>query len=332
VTSVDRYRFLGRLDVEFDADGEVAQIIAEESYPRRVILASEDAEALGYTDAVVPDERLIETVQEPVSECLDAFAANQLARTEILLDVSRSAARTRESGIGNLVADSFLFVYDQYAEASGLPAASDENLVVAIQNGGGIRQNAGNTLPRNGVAPGIITQQDTIDVLPFNNFISVVENVSAEDLLAVLDGIGTEGIYQVGNLQIVYRAEGEGEDIVYRVVDISAVQADGALVPLVRDGAPVADAPNVSVVTNSFVADREFAALTDKTNLVASAGGSAILYEQPLREYLQSFPVEQGLPTIQADDERYQNDGEGRITFITPQEGFFIYLPIVGEQ
>ncbi|NJL34640.1 MAG: hypothetical protein HC893_13250 [Chloroflexaceae bacterium] len=66
-----------------------------------------------------------------------------------------------------------------------------------------------------------------------------------------------------------------------------------------------------------LVADREFATdrgLTDQTDLV-DATGTRLLYEQPLREYLATFPEENGVPTIQEDDARYQYpDGDGRIS------------------
>ncbi|MFP4436443.1 MAG: hypothetical protein ACLFVO_04285, partial [Chloroflexaceae bacterium] len=47
VTSIDKYRFLGRLDVQFDAEGEVETIVTEESYPRRVVNAGDVADSLG---------------------------------------------------------------------------------------------------------------------------------------------------------------------------------------------------------------------------------------------------------------------------------------------
>ena len=44
-----------------------------------------------------------------------------------------------------------LAAYDAYAENSGLEPRSADNLVVTLQNGGGIRQNAGPVLPVGGV-------------------------------------------------------------------------------------------------------------------------------------------------------------------------------------
>jgi 2',3'-cyclic-nucleotide 2'-phosphodiesterase (5'-nucleotidase family) len=328
VTSIDKYRFLGRLDVRFNAAGEVTEVISASSYPRRVVEAGEAATNLGIEDAVTPDPAIVSSVNTPVQECLDELAA-PLARTEILFDVSRDAVRGGESNTGNLVADAFIDSYERYAETSGLPAYSQDNPVVAIQNGGGIRQNAGDVLPRSGTAPGVLTNLDTIDVLPFNNFITVIEDVTAAQLLEVLSGIGTSGIYPVANLRLDYRSATVNEQTVYNINSITLVTFDGSTELLVENGEPVPGAPNVTVVTNSFVAGREFAATAANQTNLTNSDGSEILYEQPLREYLQNieaFPVEQGLPTIQATDPRYQPGGEGRILIDAVRN---LYLPIV---
>lgn len=325
VTSIDKYRFLGRLDVQFDADGEVTGVVTEESYPRRVVVAGPAATELGVTDAVTPDATLITSVNEPVEACLQEFAETELAQTEILLDVSRDAVRGRESNIGNLVADSFIDSYDRYADDSGLEPRSVENPVVAIQNGGGIRQNAGDVLPRGGTVPGPITQLDTLDVLPFDNFISVVENVTPAELLEILDDRSPDGIYQVANLRLVYNAVGSGDARRYVIDSITLITTDDSEVALVENGEVVEGAPSVTVVTNSFVAGREFAANPNQTFLVDS-NGFRILYEQPLREYLQTFPTQNGVPTIPANDPRYQPGGEGRITIFAP-----LFLPFVAN-
>jgi 5'-nucleotidase len=307
VTSIDKYRFLGRLDVAFDAQGEVTSVLEETSYPRRVVVQDAVTDGLGVTDAVVPDAGLVSSVNDEVEACLQELADTTIATTEVLLDVSRDGVRGGENAMGNLVADSFMFVYDRYAEATGLPAHAVDNPVVALQNGGGIRQNAGDVLPRDGQVPGPITQLDTIDVLPFDNFISVVPEVTPADLLEILDNRGTSGINHVANLKLVYNTttNDEGETI-YAIDSITLINADGSEQPLVEGGAVVDGAPNITVVTNSFVAANEFEAYPDQVFLV-DADGFKLLYEQPLREYLLD------LGTIATDDQRYQEGGEGRI-------------------
>jgi 5'-nucleotidase len=314
VTSVDKYRYLGRLDVTFNPAGRVISVDTADSYPRRVVLSSDLSESLGLSDAVEPDSGLVTQVNEPLQQALDELANDVIANTEILLNVSRDAVRGGESNIGNLVADAFLDSYDRYDDLSGLPERSAANPVVAVQNGGGIRQNAGDTLPRDGQVPGPISRLDTIDVLPFDNTISVVQDVTPADLLAVLDNRGTSGIYQVAGLNLVYDTVVEDGETTYVIDSITLVNPDDSTVPLVTNGAVDPSAPEtITVVTNSFVGDREFEANTNQTDL-RDGSGARILYEQPLREYLLTFPEQSGVPTIPADDPRYQQGGEGRIT------------------
>jgi 5'-nucleotidase len=315
VTSVDKYRYLGRLDVTFGPAGNVVSIDTSDSYPRRVVLSGPVATSLGLSDAVEPDATLVSQVNEPLQVALEDLANDVIANTEILFNVSRDDVRGGESNIGNLVSDAFLDSYDRYEELVGLSPRSPTNPVVAVQNGGGIRQNAGDTLPRDGQVPGPISRLDTIDVLPFNNTISVVQDVTPADLLAVLDNRSTSGIYQVAGLNLVYNTVTDAEGTTYVIDSITLENTDGTTTPLVTGGAVDPAAPaTITVVTNSFVANREFAANTNQTDL-RDDEGVLILYEQPLREYLQTFPEVGGVPTIPADDPRYQpaTDDTGRI-------------------
>jgi 2',3'-cyclic-nucleotide 2'-phosphodiesterase / 3'-nucleotidase / 5'-nucleotidase len=309
VTTAGNYKYLGRIDVEFNSAGEVARVIRPSSYPRRVVPASEAATALGIEDAVTPDARIVETVNAPVSACLETLGETPVARSEVLLDVSRNGVRGAETNAGNLIADAFLYTYDQNAAQLGLPSR-DQTPVIAVQNGGGIRQNAGDSLPTGG-APGVLTRLDTLNVLPFANFVTVVQNVSPDDLKTILErsaaslpGQGGQFL-QIAGFDVVYSASAP---VGSRV--LSVVLDDGTAI--VQNGAVVAGAPVVSIVTNSFTAGGgddypTFAENPDKLQLPAA-------YEQSWREYLESFPVEDGLPTIGSDDPRYQPGGEGRIT------------------
>ena len=72
--------------------------------------------------------------------------------------------RLREANLGDLVADGFLAAANRTAVADGRPVAN-----VAFSNGGGIRTS---------IAAGNITEKSTFDVLPFDNVIVTVPNVS----------------------------------------------------------------------------------------------------------------------------------------------------------
>jgi 2',3'-cyclic-nucleotide 2'-phosphodiesterase (5'-nucleotidase family) len=326
VTTSGNYKYLGRLDAIFDARGEVKTIL-NSSYPRRVIPLSAASQALGLTDAVEPDAAIIAEVAEPVKAC-QAALTQPIAATEVLLNVARGDAtnpgvRSAETNAGNLVADGFLFAYDTYGPESGLPPRDAK--VVAVQNGGGIRQNAGDVLPVGGALPGTISRKNTLDVLSFlTNSVTVVQGVTPGELKEILErsasSIGGGQFLQIGGLNVVYDLSKTAQVIATdgtvttpgeRVV--SAVLADNT--EIIRAGAVLPGAPNLSIVTNSFTAAGGdnypwLAANPNKTQLPAT-------YEQAWVEYLLSFPAGiQGLPAVPGSDPRYQTGGEGRIKLL----------------
>jgi 5'-nucleotidase/UDP-sugar diphosphatase len=242
----------------------------------------------------------------------------------VLLDVSREGSRGSETNTGNLVTDAYLYIYDQQAPTNGLPPRGSANPVIAVQNGGGIRQNAGDILPVGGSVPGSITRQNTLDVLAFlTNVVSVVQDVTPADLKQILErSASTTGggqFLQIGTLRVVYdlsqtfqviETDGTVTTPGNRVV--SAVLEDGT--KMVDNGAVVTGAPNVAIVTNSFTADGgdNYPWLGSNPNKVLFP----TTYEQAWVEYLLSFPAPAGgLPTI-PDSGPYQPGGEGRITLL----------------
>jgi 2',3'-cyclic-nucleotide 2'-phosphodiesterase (5'-nucleotidase family) len=329
ITAKGNYNYLGRLDARFDANGEVAEIISETSYPRRVVPATNEARILQLNDAIEPDANIVSSVYEPLDACVESYP--EIARSEVVLDVAKSSVRSGETNIGNLIADSFMYAYNQLAAAHGLPPASQSNPVIAVQNGGGIRQNAGDVLPQGGIAPGVITGLDTANVLPFPNDVTVIQDVSPSVLKQVfersaylLPGSGGQFL-QVSGLKVVYDTSGtaqviEGED------ENATITTPGSRVweltlddgtQIVSEGEVVEGAPNVSIVTNSFTAGGGdnylmFADMENKTNL--EQDGETISYEEAWVMYLQSLPREAGLPTVSDDMPAYQPGGEGRIT------------------
>ena len=335
VTTAGNYKYAGRLDAVFGADGEVTGIVADASFPRRVIPELQDGSQiadLGITDAVPPVAEMLTAVIEPVQACLAKFAATPVARSAVVVNVSRGGTdpfslgvRSAETNGGNLVADSFLAAYDAYAMGAGLPSRSDE-LVIAIQNGGGIRQNAGNLLPEGGTAGGAISRLDTLNVLPFDNYLVAVEDIDATELTTILErsceSVGGGGFLQVAALAYTCdQSQAVGSQV--RNVSYTAGTADSADdVAVVDEAGGVLDAGPFRIVTNQFTAagGDDYPTLAEATKrTLVTAEGSQIFYEKALREYLASFPAtgEPGLATIPASDTRYAAEaGEGRITII----------------
>ena len=93
VTTAGNYKYVGRLDVVFGADGEVSRVVAGTSYPRPVVPATEAAGATGFPAPVEKDAALVEAIEEPLNDCLADLATTSVATTEVLLDVSRHGVR-----------------------------------------------------------------------------------------------------------------------------------------------------------------------------------------------------------------------------------------------
>lgn len=106
-----------------------------------------------------------------VSE-LDSIA---IGETRVRLDGRRSEFRTKETNLGNLVADAILAKVADLASVAGLPKPE-----VALHNGGGIRNDS--VIPA-----GTLTRLDTLDVLPFSNFVALVPDISRTQFKALLE-------------------------------------------------------------------------------------------------------------------------------------------------
>ena len=335
ITSKGNYNYLGRFDVSFNAAGKMTSYNKTTSYPRRVIPTSSVSKALGINYSVTPDPQIVNLVEVPLNSCLAGFA-KPIASSKVVFATDRGSAtvlgvRTAETNGGNLVADSFLHAYSTRAAGANLPAVSTTNPVVALQNGGGVRQNGGVTLPTAGVA-GAISRGNTFDLLPFDNRLVAITNVSAADIKEILErscSVGTSGggqFLQVGGIKVTCSRSGTAMVVSNptgasyagnvttagtRVKDVTL--SDGRA--LVKDGAVVAGAPAVTVVTNNFTAEGgdNYPTLAKQVKV-----GFGVSYEQALYDYLLSFPKNSaGLPEIPASDIRYsKTTGESRFTWL----------------
>lgn len=349
VTAEGQYKYVGRLDAQFNSKGELAGVDKTRSYARRVIPASSAATTLGLTDVVEPDE-LVATVIEPAQECIDGLKTPVIG-TEVQVNVSKTGneslgfargVRSGETNGGNLVTDGLIQSYDLNAARVGLPARSSSNLVAAIQNGGGIRQNNGDILPVGGGVPGTISRDNTLNVLPFlTNLVVVVPDLNPSEMKTVFERSLASGgapecadagggqFLQVAQLRViadctktaqVVTSEGAittpGERVQYLAFDPGTPANLADDVVLVENGAVVLGAPTVSLVTNSFTAagGDNYPTLKGKSKINIGATAEAAFYE-----YLLSFPKSSAisnLPTIPASNPAYASPtGEGRITY-----------------
>ena len=334
VTSNGNYKYLGRADLFFDEKGNLDVVNPLTSYPRRVVPVSTVSTAAGITDAVTPKESIVKSVDTPLTACLAGFTT-PIAASNTVFNTDRGSAtvlgvRTAETNGGNLVADAFVYSYNQRYEKAGLPKPSTTTPLVGVQNGGGIRQNPAIVLPVTGKV-GEITRGNTFDLLPFGNTLVAVTDVSPKELKEIFErscSVSTAGggqFLQISGMKVVCLRNGTAQVVSTPAsgASVGSVTTEGTRVKsitlsdgraIVSNGAVVAGAPSVTIVTNNFTADGG-----DNYPALAALKKSAfgIDYEVSLYEYLRTFPAgAAGLATIPDTDARYKAlTGEGRFTW-----------------
>jgi 5'-nucleotidase len=295
ITTAGDYKYVGKLGVGFDRQG---RIIAMNSGPVRVSGVA--------PDAVEPDPVVEALVTEPVQAAVDALDENQVAVSEVPLDGRRvPGVRTEETNEGSLIADALLHQGQAIAPAFGVDTPQ-----VALQNGGGIRNN--NVIPA-----GPISELDTFDMLPFANFLSVVEDVPAAQFKEILENavsrveLGDGRFAQIAGFRLTWDATGTPQVLDAdgnvttpgtRVREITL--ADGT--PIVSGGAVVAGAPSLDVATIDFLARGG----DQYPFRGASFVTLGVTYQQALENYLEQPGGLNGLITAA----RYPVGGDGRIT------------------
>lgn len=295
VTTKGSYSYVGQLVVGFDQHGNVVDV-GDNSGPVRVAGGDNP-------DAVAPDPEVQARVVEPLEDALQALAENVIGTSEVDLNGVRTDVRTKETNEGNLIADALHWQADQLAASFGVGAPD-----VALQNGGGIRNDS--IIPA-----GPITELDTFDMVPFPNFVSIVESIPADQFKEIMENavsrveFGDGRFAQIAGFTMVWDPAGTGQVLDLdgnvttpgtRVVEITL--DDGT--PIVSGGAVVSGAPSLNIATIDFLArggDQYPYRGAPFTTL-------GVTYQQALENYIVD-----GLGgLISAAD--YPEGGEGRIT------------------
>ena len=233
VTTPGNYKYVGKLTVGFNSDGEVLKVHRFSGIER--------VAAKGQPDGVKPNNKIQKLVVEPVKESIAALAENVIGQTAVTLNGQTSQVRTRETNAGNLIADALLWQATKVAGDFGVPEPD-----ISLQNGGGIRNDL--------VVPaGPITELDTFTWLPFSNFTAVVEGVQRSTLKAILEHVVTDApavaqgkFAQIGGFRYTYSpAAAVGSKVRNVTLD------DGTVI--VQNGAVVAG-PALTVATIDFLA------------------------------------------------------------------------------
>jgi 5'-nucleotidase len=224
VQASTKTKYLGRLDVVFDAEG---------------VLADWSGDAILLSRYISPDPEIADMLTE-LAEPIEALRGTPIGDTEVFLVGDRAVCRFAECNLGNLIADAMI---------------AETGAQVALQNGGGIRA----SIPNEDTPESLefdelttVTLGDVLTVLPFGNLVSTFE-ITGADLWAALEhGVsvaenseneGTGRFPQVGGLR--YSWDGS-QEVGSRLVSVDILNADGEYEPLDLEA-------TYSAVTNDFM-------------------------------------------------------------------------------
>lgn len=274
VTTDTEYTYLGRLVVDFDADGVLN--VAALNNTINGAYASTEANlqaAYGTTNSaatIIAGSTIgtaVKAITTAINTVVVAKDANVYGYTNVYLEGDRVFGRTQEVNLGNITADANAL---KAREALGLGIG---NAVFSLKNGGGIRASLGSVLA-NGtkVAPianaitgkpsGGISQLDIENALRFDNRLMVFDMTPAglRNVLEFASGLSSGptvqngGYAQVGNIRFSYNSALTSGS---RLRSASLVnEAGDSLAKIVENGVVVATAPPViKCVSLNFTAN-----------------------------------------------------------------------------
>ncbi len=212
--------YVGALDVSFDKKGVITEydgeLIATADY-------EDDPEAVAL---LKPYKQKIEELQQTE---IGVTLEQPLENPRTGGDATKPSVRKNETVLGNLITDGMLTKARQY----------DAEVVMALQNGGGIR---------NGIDAGPVTVGEVISVLPFGNTLATMRLTGAEIKAAFERSVSaypneSGGFLHVAGARVSFDStKPSGE----RVVSVQ-VEQGGSF-------ADIVDEKTYSVATNAFTA------------------------------------------------------------------------------
>lgn len=308
VTTQGEYRYVGRLTVAFDGDGHLTATDATRSGPVRVSATVATPDYVADEDPVLKS-----TITDPLTAYKAVLAANVIGSTEVILDGATANIRTKETNLGDLVADGFVYAANRTAAAEGRAVAN-----IGLSNGGGIRTS---------ISPvGNINEKQTFDVLPFDNVIVTVPNLSAARLKELMEwGVSryetADGKFpQISGFKLVVgpgtaQLQDTSGNVTTPGARVRSITLDDGT-KLVENGAVVAGAPSVNLATTNFTAgggdNYPFRKIAFQFAHVPNQG-TLYPYQASLFDFLTATAPNGGLGGV-VTAARYPVGGAGRIT------------------
>ena len=213
VGTIGQYKYVGRLVVEFDAQGKLIQPVVEANPDPNTNISgvfATDPEGVRrlWGDLSQPflsgsKGARVKALTDAVKNVVIQKDSNTLGETNVFLEGRRFFVRTEETNLGNLTADAILLAgkrAEDWLSNRTAERGNDRSPVpmVSLRNGGGIRAeigfidgNTGKLLPTqsnpvSGKQSGEISQLDVENTLKFNNGLSLL-TITAEQLKWTLE-------------------------------------------------------------------------------------------------------------------------------------------------
>jgi 5'-nucleotidase len=210
VQASTKTKYLGRLDIEFDADG---------------VLTAWEGDAILLSRYVADDPEISDMIAG-LAEPIEELRATPVGEAGVFLVGDRAVCRHVECILGNLITDAMI---------------AETGAQIAFENGGGIRANIPNDDTPDELGfdtPVTVTLGDVLTVLPFGNLISTL-GLRGEDLWAALEhsvsraenpeNEGTGRFLQVSGLR--YTWDGS-QEVGSRLISVEVLNAEGNYEPL----------------------------------------------------------------------------------------------------
>ncbi|MBZ0289373.1 MAG: 5'-nucleotidase C-terminal domain-containing protein, partial [Anaerolineae bacterium] len=202
-------RFLGRLDVTFDANGVATDWGGDAIFMSRYIPANPEMQVF------------VEELRQP----LEALLQQVIGQSSVFLVGDRDVCRVEECNLGNLVADAI---------------RANTGAQIVIMNGGGIRANipAAETMPSDlhYSEPHDVTLGDVLTAFPFRNRVSTFDLKGSDVSAALENGLarlgadnGTGRFPQVSGLRFSFDAS---KEVGGRVQSVEVLNANGEYEPI----------------------------------------------------------------------------------------------------
>lgn len=333
VVNVDgRFRYVGRLVVDFDTAGKVTTVT-----PTSGVYATDEQGVVATGDAP-PAAGVIQVIAN-LAGVIDAKDGQVFGATTQFLNGLWSDLYAEETNLGDLTADANLYRARQ----------TDTNTIISLKNGGGIRdsigaiQRVGDTYvhvpplanPRVGKPAGGISQLDIENALRFNNPLTLI-TLTAQQLRDAMEwgvaGTGAPGQFpQVGGLAFSF--DPNGTPMTYlrdtnnaiigidqpgtKLKNLVVTKADGSLDLVVDKGVLVGDVDRTfRVVTIAFMAGGgdfyyPLTLGTDRVELVTEAGERNFTTDgaeqRALADYLEVVQTYAQADLTVGEDFRIQN-------------------------